>query len=211
MQRRSVAFLLLAGLAVAVGVAQWFDRRSVTSEPTNEPIDHDSIVLIGDSITAEGRWSTVLPAWPAVNRGRAGFTTRQLVSVAGEVASARPRIVVVLTGTNDIRDSRSAAWTAEHLAALLDQLESGSPSTQIVVQTILPRSDASDAVRRANEVIRGLVDERGLRLLDLHAVFDDGAGGLRAAETYDGVHLTPVGYERWAAALEPVLAELAQS
>ena len=78
-----------------------------------------------------------------------------------------------------------------------------------IVQTILPRSDAADEVRRANAAIRDEATGRGLRLVDLHPEFDDGTGGLRDAETSDGLHLTRAGYDRWAEVLAPVLRDLA--
>ena len=55
---------------------------------------------------------------------------------------------------------------------------------------------------------RDLAALRGLRLLDLYGPFDDGTGSLRDRETYDGLHLTVDGYERWANELEPVLRDL---
>ena len=84
----------------------------------------------------------------------------------------------------------------------------GHPESQIVLQTILPRTDARDAVRESNLAIRELAAERDVQVLDLHAAFDDGTGALRAAETTDGVHLAPAGYRRWAAQLEQALQAL---
>ena len=74
-------------------------------------ITHDSIVMLGDSITAEGDWNRLLPDEPLVNEGHPGFTTEQLITVAERVAAADPAAVVVLTGTNDIRDEHPPAWT----------------------------------------------------------------------------------------------------
>lgn len=200
--------VVVAGSAVVVTIGLLFARQSGGSGAPNDPIRTESIVMLGDSITAEGEWSALLPGEPVVNRGRSGFTTQQLVEVAGEVATQRPSAVFVLTGTNDIHDGRPPAWTVRHLMDLLDQFESNTPGTEVVVQTILPRSDAPDAVKQANDAIRRLVAERGVRLLDLHPEFDDGAGELRDIETTDGVHLSPVGYRRWADALAPLLDSL---
>jgi lysophospholipase L1-like esterase len=125
-----------------------------------------------------------------------------------EIASRRPRSVFILTGTNDIRDGHPPSWTVDRLGELIDRLRRRSPDTVVVVQTILPRSDARQAVRDANSAIRQLASERELELLDLYAVFDDGTGALRARETTDGVHLAAAGYQRWAAELDAVLRAL---
>jgi lysophospholipase L1-like esterase len=172
-----------------------------------ERIAPDSIVMLGDSITAEADWNHLVQDQPLVNEGHPGFTTEQLITVAERVAAADPAAVIVLTGTNDIRDGHPPSWTREHLDQLLDRLHHGSAAT-IVVQTILPRADARAAVQEANSEIRDLASRRGIRLLDLYEPFDDGTGALRARDTYDGLHLTVDGYERWASELQPVLREL---
>jgi lysophospholipase L1-like esterase len=197
---RAAAVLVLGVVAVGVvGAAIWFDRRD-RGEAGRAAVAVDSIVLLGDSITEQGEWHELLPDRPVVNAGHSGFTTAQLVDVAVDVAAAEPEIVYVLAGTNDIRDSLPATTTAEHYRRLLDAL-AASPATTVVVQTVLPRADAPAAVDEINRELTEIAAERRLRVLDLHTPFDDGSGGLRPAETTDGVHLAAAGYERWAALL----------
>ncbi len=193
--------------AVVASIAGLVVVSMLRTSGSSNRIARDSIVMLGDSITAEADWSRLLPDQPLVNEGHPGFTTEQLVMVAERVAAADPAAVIVLTGTNDIRDGHPPAWTREHLEQLIDRLENGSNAT-IVIQTILPRADAPAAVQQANAEIVDLAARRGLRLLDLHETFDDGTGALRDHETYDGLHLTVDGYERWANELRPVLQDL---
>lgn len=197
--------LVLVGAVVVsiAGLIAW----AVRSNADDRRIGDDSIVLLGDSITAEGQWDRLLPDRPVVNEGHPGFTTAQLVPVAERVAAADPAVVIILTGTNDIRDGHPPTWTRERLEVLVDRLEDGSQAT-IVVQTVLPRADRSAAVRQVNVEVRELAEQRGLGLLDLYETFDDGTGALRDHETYDGLHLTEDGYRRWANELEAVLADV---
>ena len=143
--------------------------------------------------------------------GTLGVHHGAVVDEAEDIASHGPRAVFILTGTNDIRDGHPPSWTVDRLGEILDRLRQGAPDSVVVLQTILPRSDARDAVRAANLAIRELASERGVQVLDLYAAFDDGTGALRAAETTDGVHLAPAGYRRWAALLEPTLQALPSS
>ena len=193
--------------AVVASIAGLVVVSMLRTSGNSNRIAQDSIVMLGDSITAEADWERLLPDQPLVNEGHSGFTTEQLITVAERVAAADPAVVVVLTGTNDIRDGHPPSWTRAHLEQLIDRLERGSKTT-IIVQTILPRADAPTAVQRANAEIRDLAALRGLRLLDLYETFDDGTGALRGRETYDGLHLTVEGYERWANELGPVLRDL---
>jgi lysophospholipase L1-like esterase len=203
--------VFFAGVAVAACVVLFVARRSGGPREHDESITDQSIVMLGDSITAEGHWSALLPDQPIVNRGRSGFTTLQLLPVAREVAARKPRAVILLTGTNDIRDAHDAAWTAEHLEAIVNTFRTSAPDTELVLQTILPRADALDAVQQANARIVQLAADHDIRLVDLHRHFDNGAGGLRPNETTDGVHLTAAGYERWATVIERELSPLLAS
>ena len=174
---------------------------------TRSAITSTTVVMLGDSITEEGDWSALLPGYEVANRGHSGFTTAELVAVAETVAEARPAAVFVLTGTNDIRDGKPADWTADQLTEILDRFDQLAPDTSVVLQTILPRADEAAQAVEANESIREIASERGLPLLDLHAAFDDGAGGMRPSETTDGIHLADAGYQRWA----PLVVEMLPS
>ena len=209
--RRRVLAGVGAAVAFVVGVVLVTTRAQRDGRTPRDNIDADTIVLLGDSLTEQGDWAALLPMWPIANRGHSGYTTAQLLDDSQEVASHRPRSVFILTGTNDIRDGHPPSWTADQLGELVDRLQRGSPDTVLVLQTILPRSDARREVREANLAIRRLASERGLELLDLHAAFDDGTGALRADETTDGVHLAAAGYERWAAELDEMLRRLSPS
>lgn len=192
----------MACVAVA-SLAVWWSRRP--DDPTRAAIRSDSVVMLGDSLTEFGDWERRFPNLPIVNRGYAGYTSEQLVPVAEQVAAAGPAVVVVLAGTNDIRDGRPVSWSVDHLEELLGSLRAGRSDARIIVQTLLPRADAPDHVARLNDELAVLARDLGLELFDLHAHLDDGSGGLRPMDTTDGVHLTETGYRRWASALETVV------
>jgi lysophospholipase L1-like esterase len=200
--------IVMACTAIAVAVGLTVAVVARRGSPHRSQIEGSSIVMLGDSITEQADWASLLPDVPVANRGYSGYTTEQLLPVAESVGDSQPRAVFVLTGTNDIRDGRPPEWTATHLRRLLDSLTQRSPDTIIVVQTILPRADQPAAVDATNEAVRTVAAGRGLRVLDLHAPFDDGAGGLRADETTDGLHLSPSGYRRWASLLAPLITDL---
>jgi lysophospholipase L1-like esterase len=202
---RSPLWLVAFGCAAVLAVAALVITRL---RDDRDEIERESIVLLGDSITAQGDWPVLLAGWPVVNRGFPGFTSAEIASVTGEVGSARPRAVFVLAGTNDIRDDRDTAWTAVNLVEIIDTVRTESSDTVIVLQTLLPRSDRPEAVDGANEAIARVATEHGLFVLDLHGPFVDGSGGLRPSETTDGVHLSDAGYRRWAALLDQALRDL---
>lgn len=194
---------LIGSVIVLAGALLVIRARTGGNEITGE-----SVVLLGDSITAAGDWGLLLPGSPMANRGFPGFTTEELIAPAEQVAAARPRAVVILAGTNDIRDGHPPSWTIRHLVVILDRLAARSPRSDVTIQSVLPRADAPDAVVELNAALEELANERNLRWVDLHSHFDNGEGGLRQDETTDGIHLSPQGYERWAAVLDDLLDEL---
>lgn len=188
---------------VATGAWWWRDRQR-----SDRPVPESAVVLLGDSITAGGDWSELLPGVPVVNEGHPGFTTDQLAARIADIGAAQPVAVLVMTGTNDVRDGLPAARTVAGLDRLLDDLAARSPRTTVVVQSILPRRETASQIIETNAALRELAARRGLQYLDLHASFDDGSGGLRAEETTDGWHLSEAGYRRWAGLIAPVVDAL---
>ena len=193
---------------MGVGLVLWAWAASDDREVDRTEVTEETIVMLGDSITEEGPWSTNFSDPPVANRGYSGYTTAQLVDVARGVAEARPSAVYILTGTNDIRDDRPPSWTVQHLGTILDEFERTSPDTVVTVQTILPRADRRADVVAANLAIVEIARSRGFDVLDLHRVFDDGNGALRPVDTRDGIHLSQAGNLRWADVLRSEFAQL---
>jgi lysophospholipase L1-like esterase len=199
----ALALLVVLALAAAT-IAWWRGRHDVERGDMRA----ESVVMLGDSITFGGDWPELLPGVPTVNQGHPGFTTEQLLPVAEEVAAARPRAVLIMAGTNDVRDAHPPEWTVDRLGRILDVLAARSPDTTVVVQSVLPRRETADQIVETNRAIRVSVEARGLQYVDLHPPFDAGDGGLRPDETTDGWHLSDAGYRRWADLLAPVVADL---
>ena len=196
---------MVAAVLVGVGVAAVLRARGNESD-LGDPAER--IVMFGDSLTEEGEWGRLFPERVVVNAGFSGYTTEQLTRLAGDAVRAQPAAVFVLSGTNDVYQGYPPSWTVDRLEELVTAIETESPGTRIVLQTVPPSAEMSADVIATNVAIRQFGAARGLDVLDLHSEFDDGSGGLRAEETYDGVHFTDLGYARWATLLQPVFDRL---
>lgn len=194
--------MVVAVVAVVVGMgfAAWRGGTDANGSADDGP---RKIVMLGDSITEQGDWSAMFPGRTIVNAGFSGYTSEQLVPLVREVIDTRPDAVFVLAGTNDVFNDRPPEWTAGRLDQLITEIEATAPDAQIVIQTVLPADERSTEIVATNAAIRSVAAARGIEVLDLYPAFDDGSGALRSAETYDGVHLTTIGYDRWATLLRP--------
>ena len=85
---------------------------------------------------------------------------------------------------------------------LLDAIESSSPETTLVLQSIFPVGRSSTAITNemvgnANHAIAEIAAKRGLTFVDATGVLADSEGYLKDAFCYsaDGIHLTTSAYE----------------
>jgi len=170
------------------------------------PMDTSDIVLFGDSHFEQFPASELLGMPTIRNRGLSGQSTSDLLLRVDDVLRGAPRKVVLCVGINDINLGRSPAQYARNMAELLDRLLSGLPIDRILVLAIPPNGNAGlqKKVIIFNEGLAELCAKRNLTLLDPGAVLGQG-GALKAAYTFDGLHLNAEGYLRFAAWLRPHL------
>jgi lysophospholipase L1-like esterase len=144
------------------------------------------------------RWPQLLTtdlAWRYlnVNAGGSGFVVRGPSGttfgerVPGLVAAA-PDIVIVTGGANDASSPR--ADVAAAAAKVVDDLRAGLPDADIVVLSPFWRSDPGAGVLAMRDDLREIARSRGLRFVDVTAVF---AGEYRALIGSDTVHPTDAG------------------
>lgn len=222
------AFALLAAPAAAntattpadkMGEKWWAKRHAEKKARVAEGgVD---LVFLGDSIT-QG-WETVgAAAWDrhfghrnAVNLGFSGDRTEHVLWRIddGTLDGIAPKAAVIMIGTNNIgHDSNTPEETAEGVAAVVGRVRAKLPDTQILLLGVFPRDAAPDgakraAVRAVTAGIAGLKDD-AVHFLDIGNDFLVKDGTLPAAIMPDALHLSAEGYDRWARAIEPVVARL---
>lgn len=185
------------------------------------------LLFLGDSITAG--WNSAKDVWSqayaprrAANFGIGGDRTQHVLWRIdnGEIDNIRPKVVVLMIGTNNL-GANSNAEIAEGVKAILDRLRSKLPTTKVLLLGIFPRgSNADKTVAAVTPQPR--VAEINTQL----ATFDDGGktvryldigpsflvdGQVARANMPDFLHLTPAAYQIWADAMEPTLAKMLDS
>ncbi|GAA3454642.1 SGNH/GDSL hydrolase family protein [Dactylosporangium matsuzakiense] len=145
------------------------------------------------------------------NEGHPGYRIDQVAAGADAwIAAAKPDVVLLNAGTNDMIQNHDVVDAPARLSALIDQILRGAPAATVMVSTLVPNRDSAvDArVTAFNAKVPGIVQAKAaagqrVRLVDLHA-------GLTLADIgSDGIHPTDDGYSKladtWYAALQPVL------
>ncbi len=178
------------------------------------------LVFVGDSITA--RWpgellQAAFGAYRPVNLGIGGDwiqNVRWRLQQA-PLAEVRPRLVVLLIGTNNVTHRFTAEEIAAGVASLVATIHEQTPQTRVLIQGILPRGPSLDTpsnakVREANAALARLADGRAVFYLDVGDTLVEPDGSILPEVMPDRLHVALPGYERWLRVLGPEVERLMQ-
>lgn len=173
------------------------------------PASPGQVVLLGDSITEQGKWADLFPELRTANRGIGGESTADVLERL-HCGIVEPTAVSLLIGTNDLhgpRLQRPVAGIAARADEIVRRLREELPSAALFVNSVTPRTPYfADRIRTLNERYREIARGRGATYVDLWPALADAEGGLRREFTKDHLHLTPAGYRAWAEVLRPHFA-----
>jgi (4-O-methyl)-D-glucuronate---lignin esterase len=187
------------------------------------------VYFVGDSIVRRwgatdypellANWTSNFFGWNAANFGWGADRTENILwrLENGELDGVRPKIIVILAGTNNIGSQPEGPKVVEDttrgVAAIVDVCRRKAPDATIVLTAIFPRNDnlaVMPMINRINENLRQLADGKKTRFLNINDRLADPEGRLFAGmmNERDKLHPTTKGYQVWADALKPVFTEL---
>lgn len=181
------------------------------------PRDRRRVVFIGDSITES--WdrdrATLFTNPSLINRGISGQTSGQmLLRFRQDVIALRPRVVVILAGTNDIAGNNGPASDEEIEGNIASMVELAKANRiRVILATLVPAAEYgwAPAVRPApriaaiNAWIRAFAKDKRILLCDFYPAMATPDGALRSDLGDDGVHPNAAGYRVMEATLRPIL------
>jgi lysophospholipase L1-like esterase len=173
-------------------------------------VESASIVMLGDSLTEGAPWAELTGCAHLIERGIGGDTTAKVLARLDDVLKLKPRAVFLMIGVNDISLAVPRETTLANYKAILDRLK----GPHLVVAYVLPVAASYDkrqmngSIAALDDSITGLVADRpNTTVLDLRPRFRGSNGYLREELSYDGLHLSPKGYEVWRDAIAPYVAQ----
>ncbi|MBN9098086.1 MULTISPECIES: SGNH/GDSL hydrolase family protein [unclassified Pseudonocardia] len=135
------------------------------------------------------------------HEGHGGWTmTRMQPLVAGWVSAARPDVILLQVGTNDLLSGVSAAATAQRLDTMLATFRSVSPASVVVAGVWAPLPTRAAARAAYTPLATDVV--RRHRARGEAVTFMDAATVLRTGDLFDGLHPDAAGYRKIAALWE---------
>ncbi len=170
------------------------------------------VVMLGDSLTAGGRWSETFPALKIRNLGINGDTCAGVWGRLDEVVQLNPSAVFLQIGINDLLRGASVddivaghlrIW--EELGDRLNQAGLFIVSLFPYLEEALPYLPPNLDIRAANRLLEARAKEWNLPFIDIFPHLADEDGQLRLEYTTDGLHLTEAAYRVWAGRIGPYL------
>jgi lysophospholipase L1-like esterase len=205
--------------------AKWVARHEgFVAEAQKGGID---ILFLGDSITDFWRnkgsnvWNRYYAPRHAANFGISGDRTQHVLwrMAHGELDGIKPKVVVLMIGTNNTGKEKGSGKTRntvpetiEGVQAVVRELRARLPASKILLLAIFPRGTLDDPQRAQvaliNTAIAKLDDGQMVKYLDINPKFLEADGTLPRSIMPDLLHPNERGYQIWAEAMEPTLAEM---
>ena len=192
----------------------WLNKRTTWAKAIEK--DQHAVVFLGDSIT-QGWGDNMKGAFgelKVANRGISGDTTRGvLIRLQQDVLSLNPKAIVMLIGTNDIGRGAEPETVAANLKLILAAMKKHDAKMPIVLCAVMPsaanKSRPKDKITKLNALYANAIwGDRQITYVDTWTLFADENGDAIKAEFPDLLHPNDIGYTKWAAAVQPVLATL---
>jgi lysophospholipase L1-like esterase len=196
----------------------WPDLAHYREENAKLPApakDEQRVVFMGDSITdmwVLPKFGGFFPGKPYIGRGIGGQTTPQmLLRFREDVILLRPKVVVILAGTNDIAGNTGPITIEETEGNLASMAElARANGIRVVLSSVLPVSDYGrdgegkpidmrikrppEKILELNVWIRKYSAEKGGVYLDYFSATVDEKGMLKKELSEDGLHPNAAGY-----------------
>jgi lysophospholipase L1-like esterase len=193
-------------------VARYHDANASVQAPMK---DEKRVVFMGDSITdgwQQPQYGGFFPGKPYIDRGISGQTTPQmLIRFRPDVIALKPKVVVILAGTNDIAGN-TGPMTLEQIEGNLESMSELAHANKIrvVLASVLPVSNYGhdrngnsidvrdrrppEKIVELNGWIKKYAEGHGDIYLDYFSAMVDEHGLLKADISDDGLHPNAKGY-----------------
>ncbi|MBT8384664.1 MAG: SGNH/GDSL hydrolase family protein [Bacteroidia bacterium] len=197
------------------------NRYKIENDNLGLPALNESrIVFMGNSIT-EG-WGTIRSEFfkgkPYINRGISGQTTPQmLLRFRADVIDLKPKVVIILAGTNDIAGNTGPMTLEMIMKNIISMCELAQANDiKVIISSVLPAYDypwkpglkPHKKIPALNLMLKQYADEYGILFLDYFSSMVDEKNGLRKEYGADGVHPNSKGYIIMETLLEKAIAKV---
>ena len=175
-------------------------KKSRTSHLNTLPIPTGKIIMLGNSITAEGEWAELFQNTDIINRGVIGDGTGDILERLDPIVASHPRKIFLLVGVNDLM-FLPLSKIEDFYEKIVARIVSETPTTQLYLESILPIHNdlrrngmKNEDIDALNKAIEQLANKYHLTYIDLNSKLKNREGSLQTELSLDGIHLNGEGY-----------------
>ena len=206
----------------------WDNKRKQLAKQKNDI----QIVFIGDSIThfwnrkpnpdgpkprlygGDATYNKYFSNYRLLNLGYSGDRTNHtlwMVNQSGFMDNIKPKLVVVMIGTNNFggrNPMADAPATAAAIKLIVESILAKQPDTKVLLFGIFPRGAKAKngfrtKIKQTNDIICKLANDKNVFYCDITDKLLEKDGSLSAEVMPDYLHPADKGYEVWAQAIMP--------
>jgi len=181
--------------------------------------NENRVVFMGNSITIG--WLNLHPEFflgkPYINRGIGGQTTPQMVlRFRQDVIDLKPKVVVILAGTNDIAGN-TGPTTLKTIAGNIKTMAelARANGIKVIISSVLPAFDYSwrpgkkpnEKIQALNKMLKEYAKKNKIVYLNYFKAMATKENGLKKIHSQDGVHPNKLGYQIMAPLAEKAIAK----
>lgn len=177
-----------------------------------EPKSKRDIIFLGNSLTFWGRFNEMAGKKNIKNRGIPGDHTFGVLNRLTDIIKGKPAKLFLMIGINDIARNFPDSIIIRNCQQIVQRVKTESPRTKIFLQSILPTNSVFDKlpahynknaqIITINAAIAAIANAFGATYIDLYSSFVNKTGSLIEELSFDGVHLTKKGYDKWLSILK---------
>ena len=178
----------------------------------------------GDSITRRwgatdypqllANWTKNFYGWNAADFGWGADRVENILWRLnnGELDGVNPKIIVLLAGTNNLKDAYAVDDVTKGLREIVRVMQSKAANVVIILMGIFPRNDDMALMPKIDEInadLKTMDDGHHIRYLNINGKLADREGRLYEGmmNANDKLHPTLQGYQIWADAVKPLFTE----
>lgn len=222
---RMISALLRSLLVLSIGVDCAFALEptprpnparfvgEITAFAKQEP-EKGGIVFTGSSsIRLWPKLKEDFPDLPVINRGFGGCVSNDLVVYFDTVvARHEPKVVVAYCGGNDLQEKLTVQEAFDDFTKFLTLTHDRLPKARVILNSVKIAPRRAEQIPKVHELNQRLEawckDKDWLRFIDTTSYLADSSGQpIPGYYVEDRLHLSPEGYTKWQAILDPVLRE----
>ena len=170
-------------------------------------VDSDDIIILGNSLSDNGRWNEAFDDPNIKNRGIISDVVQGVSDRLELVTKGKPKKIFLLIGVNDVSHHLTPDSITTAVENLIVKIKQQSPTTEIYLQSWLPINNdfkryknmigKETVLLHGNVMLEQVARRQGVTWINLFPAFADKEMKLPKAYTNDGIHLNEAGYRIW--------------